>query len=85
MMQDADTLSRYHDPLVVAHILCANTYHRQDMANRSDAYGLSVFDSLLQKKIHTTPPQIDISYCRGYFACQPIETQTAAITRLPSC
>ena len=47
MMQDVDALSRYHNHLVVAHVLCANTYHHQDMADRFDAYISSIFDSLL--------------------------------------
>ena len=53
MMQEADALSQYHDPLVVTHILCANTYRCQDVSDQSDAYSLSVFNSLLQKNKYT--------------------------------
>ena len=61
MMHDVDALSRYHDPLVAAHMSCATMYRRQDMTNRSDAYSSSVFDSLLQSNKYTLHKQKDKS------------------------
>ena len=53
MMQDVDALSRYHDPLVAAHMSCAAMYRRADMTNRFDAYSSLVFDNLLQNNKYT--------------------------------
>ena len=71
MMQDVDALSRYHDPLVAAHISCATMYRRQDMTNRSDAYSSSVFDSLLQSNKYTLNKRKDksLTAARSTFVC----------------
>ena len=50
MMQDVDSLSRYHDPLVAVHIALANVYQIQDKSNRKDSNSLSTFDKLLKTK-----------------------------------
>uniref|UniRef100_A0A7S2SJ32 Uncharacterized protein n=1 Tax=Eucampia antarctica TaxID=49252 RepID=A0A7S2SJ32_9STRA len=53
MMQDADALSRYYDPLVTMYISTANAYHQQDEYNCAGVYIESVFIELMQNNRYT--------------------------------